>query len=641
MESRFFSYILSAILYLTLLSNVAYARWESVEDVHVKCKLWNVDIHVAADGKAEVQTTEEYEIVNERARKEYGTYTLLYGENSSKIEILEAKVINGKESYEVSKDSIEIKPLASSTIGFDDVIQVIVSFPNVKVGSKLFLKYKKSIFKPVHLNHYINSLFLGSVYTEKFKMNLHSEIPLRFSVNDPDNYFAIKSDLDEKSKRAKNITLTLKKPVIIRVTEENDSYISIENYPAAFFSSFENSQEFGNSFTPRFEGVISEELPPLLQEIKTQAMKCTDIITKLNVITSLLNEKVRYMGDWREVEGKVFPRSLKKVADTGVADCKEFSSCVAAILRKMGMEVNVALVHRGKIYQSGSSSGGEALMYECNHAIVRVKEGGKVYWIDPTNFISMADGIFSDISGRGAIVLKEGGAIVDNIPEVDYTHAVTKIESKVELLNKEKREVHEEGKIEVCGENAIPFTGAELLYPRNAIERALFYIIVEGVGETTDYSSLKKKAIHIPSLTSRNVKTIPIKYSYIIPNAYSITNMGFGASIQWSEFEQYISVFDDRVSSLFVHSPYSIFSKKLFLNMSAENLQILNFQITSPWLIAKQSVKSNGKDLEIQRELHVLRKIITPKEMHSKSFRDMQEELRKHAEVVLIFNAKQ
>ncbi|WPX98002.1 DUF3857 domain-containing protein [Candidatus Fokinia crypta] len=636
MRDRFLSYIL--LVSLILLPGVSYARWESVDDVHVKCKFLNIDIHVNADGKTEKVITKEYELVNERARKEYGTYTLVYEENSSKIEILEAKVINEGKSYIVPKKSIEIKPLASNTSGFDDKIQVIISFPNVKVGSRLFIKFKEMILKPMRPNHYIDSLSLGSIYTEKFNMNVHSEIPLKFSVNDPDDYIEVKADMDKKSQRAKNMVFTLKKPIVVRVIEESDSYISTENYPSVFLSSFENSKEFGDSFTPKFEAVISKELPPLLQEIKMEAVKYTDIITKLNVITSLLNERIRYMGDWREVNGEIFPRSLKQITDTGVADCKEFSSCVVAILRSMNIEANIALVYRGYLYQPPANS---SFIFRCNHAIVRLTgRDGKVYWIDPTNFISMADGVFPDISAREALVLKSSGSVIESIPEIDYRHSNIKIESKIQLLNKEKREIHEEGLVEICGESAIPFTGAELLYPRHVIERAMFYTIVEGASKAIDYSSLKRKEVAMPALTSRSVKVIPIKYSYIIPDAYSVTNMGFGFSIQWSEFQQYISVFDDRVSHLFVNAPYSIFSKKLFLNTSAENLQILNFQITSPWLIAKQSVKSNGRDLEIQRELHVLSKIITPKEMHSKSFRDMQAELRKQVEVVLIFNTQ-
>jgi len=50
-------------------------------------------------------------------------------------------------SYRDLEEMIEDKPLASVSYGFDEQRQTLISYPNVEIGSKIYLKYQRKEFK--------------------------------------------------------------------------------------------------------------------------------------------------------------------------------------------------------------------------------------------------------------------------------------------------------------------------------------------------------------------------------------------------------------------------------------------------------------------------------------------------------------
>ncbi|MBO9667485.1 MAG: DUF3857 domain-containing protein, partial [Bdellovibrio sp.] len=68
-----------------------------------------------------------------------------FNSSGGTLKILEAKTINRNKVMKVSPKAIEIKPLASAGQGFDAQSQATIAYPDVNVGSKIFLKYQKEI----------------------------------------------------------------------------------------------------------------------------------------------------------------------------------------------------------------------------------------------------------------------------------------------------------------------------------------------------------------------------------------------------------------------------------------------------------------------------------------------------------------
>lgn len=93
-----------------------------------------------------------------------------------------------------------------------------------------------------------------------------------------------------------------------------------------------------------------------------------------------VQDSIRYVGI--EIgSGGFIPRQPEVVIERGYGDCKDKSLLMVAMLKHLGIEASVALVHnkRGAGLKDRLPS-----PYAFNHAIVHVKDGDKVYWLDPT-----------------------------------------------------------------------------------------------------------------------------------------------------------------------------------------------------------------------------------------------------------------
>lgn len=112
---------------------------------------------------------------------------MIYEGVSSDITLIEAKTINNGKESPVTKDRIEDKTLASIGHGFDEQRQILISYPNIGIGSKIYLKYKHTVKAPALAGVFSNLLYFGTgSYWQAAKISVKSELPLHIMVNDPD-----------------------------------------------------------------------------------------------------------------------------------------------------------------------------------------------------------------------------------------------------------------------------------------------------------------------------------------------------------------------------------------------------------------------------------------------------------------------
>jgi len=233
------------------------------------------------------------------------------------------------------------------------------------------------------------------------------------------------------------------------------------------------------------------------------------------------------MGDWRTIEGKMSPRPLTTVATSGVGDCKDFSASTAAILNALGYKAKTAIVFRGIAYLHPEKA--LPSLSSFNHAIVKVVDKeGKVFWIDSTNFTSMADGIYPDIADRPVLVLDSKDPSYEHIPNIDVNHSKLTFNDIIEI--KDGNVISNVGSIEFSGEQAIDDTGAGLSFSLQSIEEAV-------IKQLTGEASPIKKKVTLPPLDSRIVKDFKIDYFFEQENNLLLTNEGPGLLLRtaWSQ----------------------------------------------------------------------------------------------------------
>ncbi|MDN5248069.1 MAG: DUF3857 domain-containing protein [Wolbachia endosymbiont of Tyrophagus putrescentiae] len=620
---KFFNFLFYIVLLIFFASSLAEARWSEYQDASVEVKLSNTNVDINQDGTYEVVKELRVKILKEEGRSKFSLYNFTYNENSSEFAILEAKTIfNGKE-YIITQDMIEDKPLASLGNGFDQLRQVIIPFPKIEVGSEVYFKYRYIEKKVPVDNFYGNNIFYsldGYSYVENTK--IRSELPLKVKVNDPRNSLRV---VEKKKGNIHYIDVSLKKTLYEYLTNEpGNGVFNIKHATWLSLSSLSKWEDLAEKLAPGYNNVINQQLPSVFKAIKKIAANKDTDEDKINSVTSLLSEKIQYMGDWRTVSGRYFPRDLKKIADSRVGDCKDFSASSAAILRELGYKAQPILVMRGTTRISNS----EALPYvgNFNHAMLKVtnEKSGKVYWIDPTNVISMAQGIFPDIANKAALLLdsEEGGYI--KIPNIQAENSKYVYHTQLTMQN---GIVNESGEIYIQGESAISLAGAGLYYSNEQLRDIAFHAI-SGV----HLSKEEKLSLKLPDLTSRIVKDLVIQYEIQQKNRIFKTNLGPALTLVGSSgwLSNVLNAVPDQVSGLFIDVPHTIEKYMLVKDIEVQDCQKLDFEINSPWLRVKKSCKYQDNGTEFIDIVSLRKSFITNEELKSAEYKKLKNELENY-----------
>lgn len=603
------------------ISNTANARWQTYEDAVTEIDFYNLDISINKDGTSEEILELQEKILKEQGRSIATNFRLNYNASTSKISIIEAKTItpDGK-VHVVTKEMIEDKQIASIGYGFDDQNQILISFPNIEIGSKIYLKMKKEHFEVPVKNFYASVIDFGETgYQKEATININSQIPLYLVANDPKQTLHINKNKEEGFGK---VTIKLVKPAFNLTTNEpQEGVINPEKLTWISISSDTKWDSIANQFSGSYDEIASRTLPELFQEIAKKAEAQKTIEDKLDFITSELNQKIQYMGDWRSIKGKFIPRDLAKIAETKVGDCKDFTISTIAILRKLGINAYPALVFRGE---------GVILADELprisnfNHVMVKAQTSDqKMHWIDPTNLVSMAGSIFPDIAGKKTLVLKKDSYSYETIPEIDSNHAKTIITETVEIDSNQA--VNRKGKISLEKESAYRFTGAELFLSPQQIEELFF----RAISPTTVETHNKKHFSH-SDLKSRIVKNIELNYEYLKEDDLFKTNNGYGLLRTYDFLTAISNSGSDEVTDLYIGSGFSKETNLLIKNVNAAEIEKLNFSIDTQWISFTRKLSYDGKDnVKITEIISCKKSFISNKELQSQEYKKLKTAIKK------------
>ncbi|WP_425383912.1 DUF3857 domain-containing protein [Wolbachia endosymbiont (group B) of Anania hortulata] len=613
---RFLKAVFNLAMLAFFVASTAEARWSKYEDASVEVKFSNVNINVNRDGTYETEVELQAKILKESGRDRFSLYSLVYNDDSADFTVLEAKTTYNGEEYIVTEDMMEDKPLASPSKGFDQLRQVTISLPKIEIGTEVYLRYKQVNKKVPVDNFYGLSFSYYGDYLQAENTKINSELPLEIKVNDPRSVLEI---AEEKKDDVHSISIALKRAVYENTTNEpHNGILNIKHNTWVSLSSLSEWEDLAKKLAPGYHSVINQPLPATFEAIAEFAANESTDEEKINAVTSLLNEKVQYMGDWRTVSGKYFPRDLEKIADSQVGDCKDFSASTAAILQELGYKVQPILVMRGTTNTSNS----EALpnMGNFNHVMLRVtNRGGKIYWIDPTNTVSMAQGIFPDIADRNALVLDSEEADYIKIPAVQGENS--KVISHSELTI-EDNVVNEYGQLTVQGEAALGLTGVGLYYSNEQLRDSVFRMI-SGVYLDEE----EKKFLELPDLTLRNVEDLTIKYEFQQKNKIFKTNLGPALNLGDNWLNDVVNTASDQVSDLFIGVPKTKESHMIIKDIKIKNCENLNFEINSPWLYVNRFCKYQNDGTEFSNLITIKKSFITNEELKTAEYKNLKSEL--------------
>ncbi len=599
------------ILFLATLSSNCYARFTSLDDAAVMQSTSRIT-EIAEDGSYTTLSTNKFKILKEQGRQ-FANFHHHYNAGDTEIEIIEAKtIVNGRE-YNVPKESIEFKPLASAPHGFDQQMQILIAFPNVEVGAEIQLKTASKSKAP--LEGYFSDYIVLDTPFHSLNHKFISKIPLHIKINDPENVLDIKKD---KSDSFNELEIFLKRPVYRSIIgqSEQGGIINEEKLIVVSISSESDWRALNNRIVSNYEKVLSQKLPTIFEDIAKKAAKFKNNVDVINAVTSLLSEKIQYMGDWRSISGKYFPRDLKTIASSQIGDCKDMSTSTGAILRSLGFKVNSALVNRGFMHPNYI---GLPDLDAFNHAFLKVTaKDGSVYWVDPTNDISMAQGIFKDIAGKMALVLDMKSPSYECVPYIDYKRNIYCSKQDAKLLGESGMLLDIE--LSLQGEDASMYTAAALYLSDDEIKDR---VIAQFAGRSLDKKDINY--VELPDLKSRIVQDLLFKFSFNENNLFSKTNFGPGISLEsFDILDALLNAPEERVTDVLMPGPETTIHRTLFKGMIIPNIDALSFNISNDWFDLSRSLKYNGDDTELLTKFVIKRMIIPNEFLKTEEFQSLK-----------------
>lgn len=600
------------LLIFGMISN-SYSRQATVEDTDISIEVNNRDIEVHQNGTF----TETIEI-SAKALKDSGkdklvSVPLTYNSRNTKLKIIEAKTIKEDKVYPVDLKNIEDKPLASSPQGFDQNNQILIAFPEMSVNAQIYLKYQMINTEAPVPGFFATDFVYGlGQYCKAGHTKVASDIPFFVKVNDPEQYLEVKQ-FQKNNKHYMDITL--KRPIMKAAIDEMFMVTDNKAYPWVTMSTLNEWSKLGERMVKRYDDIVNQPLPELYQNIVKEAEKKQSTIEKINVVTARLSENITYMGDWRTVKGAFVPRNLAEIVKSKLGDCKDMSASTVAILKKLGLKADVAIIYRGVEFNDTPND--LPNMFDFNHAFVRVVEGSEMYWIDPTNFTSFAQGIYPDIADRKTLVLDPVGPHLAKTPALNEKSSQVSLLKKIFLPKTDPDLAHVEGQVTLTGVHALPLVGADLRSSKESIN----YDIIRAITDETRTIGWK---IGNYNLTSRIAEDLNFKFNFTEKHTKINTTAGDAFIVRTQNLINKLLIkTQDRTTGLQLDIP-SIYRHETLISKASLVGKISNCSVDSPWVQGSRQVMDTADGIKITDELIVKKDKILHQELKTAEYLALQ-----------------
>lgn len=604
-----------------MVPSAASAKLAGVADVPYVIESDENIVTVDLDGRSTIERETMIRIVNDQGREAQSLQTLSFNSRAQTLKILEAETLNGAPDKAVRtpvpKRDIEIKEVGEMSQAFDSIKQASMSYPKVQVGSRLHLKYVMKNLEVPLKGFWSSGFNIGSDTIEKFKLRVHSRLPLHYAVHDAAKRFA--SQLTKSKSGWFDLEIHSTSPLFAVVTQEEHPFTSPERIPSISISSLPDWSAYAHDMLVVHEALLKKPLPPALLEIKNKAETQKATVDRIQSVAASVAQEFRYFGDWRRRHGGFVPRTLSEISDARYGDCKDLALVVTAIYRSLGYKSNLAWIFRGEIAPPASS-------YELpvdsnfNHAISRVEADGHVYWIDATDPVAYARGTYTDIADRPAYVLYADGGKLERTPEL--TADGSAFESKMSYELQKDESVNVSGQVKLIGRTAIGITARAFYSPVEAVN----YEIIRMLSNSGKVSDSVVGDFERGSRIVSDV-TIPVKFHLAETGLRTSAGLGFPL-FRDDAVSRLLVETKDRVSDIYLETPNRSRTEVDLMNVRRVGKSSLDCDLKNNYLEIARAVADIKNGVSITDTIVVKKTIIPHAVLTSAEFANFQDEAR-------------
>ena len=605
------------VLFLLIfcLSATVWARWAKMEDLAAGLDLEHVQIDVRADGTYSMNREIVVLILNDQGRESESVQTIPFNARASTVKILSAFTeTNGKKTM-VPASGIEFRETGEAK-SFDVMKQAILTFPRVQKGSRLHLRYRIDNKEVAFQNQFGFFIAPDREYLGDFDLKIRSPMPLKNFVWDLEKRYEVSSG---KSGKSYWQHVRSKQAIFRSVVQEEYPFFIGEHYAMFAFSNVTDWKNFAPDVRLQVDRLLREPLPKglpgVLQGLNVEKDEPTQF---LNTVTSRLAEEFRYFGDWRRRKGGVVPRKLSEIVESHYGDCKDLSLLLVAILRSVGLEADMAWIWRGEmpIFERLHELPFESLF---NHAITRVKWKDKIFWLDPTNPFSFAQGIPHDIADRPAFVVRPEQPFLDHTPSLSSADRLMSIDLKYQI----------EANAQVLVSGVWKFIGADAIW---LTVRRYF-----SAPEVLNYDLIRQLTLGQPIVgykieplqeKSRVVADREVRVRYRLADIGLRTTAGFGLPLLREDVVDRLLVQLPRVSDLYLSPPGIKRTQIETLMVKRIGRESMDCDIDSSWVRLTRKVGDSSQGVVAVDTYETKKSFILADEMNTPQFKEFQTKVR-------------
>ncbi|NJL24893.1 MAG: DUF3857 domain-containing protein, partial [Calothrix sp. SM1_5_4] len=254
-------------------------------------------------------------------RSSASLFSIDYNAMTDKVEVLEAYTQNGRVKIPVDPSAIEDRDKGEAK-DYDAMKSRSVVFPQVQIGSRLFVRYRVTTAKPLVQDRWSDRFTLApGLWVDDFRWEVKAERPLYHDVQDPRGLIAV------EQKGSRHIVFKNKKPLPGWVSAEKDPYFHPAGATEIHVSTHMDWREFLEGLGKGFEKVQAPGVPDKLKPWLQAARKKKSVDERILHIMERMSHDFRYFGDWRRHDGGLVPRSLAEIENPAMATARTCLRC--------------------------------------------------------------------------------------------------------------------------------------------------------------------------------------------------------------------------------------------------------------------------------------------------------------------------
>lgn len=622
-SSRSYLAFLTIISVILLASPNAFSRLPDETDLSAVVEFENAELDVRKDGTFTMEYESRVAILSEGGRDANAVKKISFNSRASSFELLSAMTINDGVEIKVAPSNVEIKEVGDSKV-FDSTKEAIISFPAVKVGSRIQVRYRVK-YKEVPMEGFFSSGAIIELQNiDVMKRTFRSALPLFVSKNDKMDLLDVVSRKDG-SKYI--VEITNKKKIRLGVVQEEAPFVENGRLPSVIVSTREKWDGFATEIIKEQESRLAAAapgLPKVLETIREEAMK-QEPAMRMSYVAARVAQEFRYFGDWRRRNGGHVPRTLGEIVDTAYGDCKDMSLLIVAIARKMGYNADLAWIWRSDVYLDDSYYR-LPNDYGFNHAVARVEDvdakGEKrVSWIDATNPVAIPGGVFADIAQRPALVLSKSGVRFEQTPELKSSQSTATVRLALQLRSNGSVDMN--GKLIQTGRAATHAAWALLYNPPEQTK----YEVARWLSRN---EKLETYEVTLPKQETRVVRDLEFDTKFTVGDLGLRTTAGMGFPLLRNDTVDMVLLEPrGRFSDVWL-GPAGVFEEDYRItNASIVGAQDIGCEISNDWLKLSRSVRSGKGRVEIRSRFEVLKSVIPNEDLQTAKFKVFQNHVRR------------